>query len=237
LERLELDTEIAASAAKIKVLQMDMDEETQQDAMNDYFKASKLKTIDSMDPEVSPVRLGAVPKTPLQHTVETFGQGNLAELIITQQKLALLPAREITAFDGDPLNYHVFMRAFEHVIEDKTSSSQDRLYFLEQYTSGQPRSLVRSCLHMDARNGYVEAKRLLEEHFGDEIKRTNAYMEKALNWTAVRADDGKGLHAYALYLRGCCNAMRSLEYMEEIDMPSNFETSLQAARKMANNSL
>ena len=175
LERMELDTEIAASAAKIKVLQMDMDEETQQDAMNDYFEASKLKTIDFMDPEVSPVefmRMGALPKTPLQHTVETFGfrqnvqsqrspqapmkqskpsriritdelshshethdnlstvikgQGNLAELIITQQKLALLPAREITAFDGDPLNYHVFMRAFEHVIEDKTSSSQDTL--------------------------------------------------------------------------------------------------------------
>ena len=129
-----------------------MDEETQQDAMNDYFEASKLKTIDFMDPEASPVefmRMGAVPKTPLQHTVETFGfsqdvqsqrspqapikqskpsriritdelshshethdnlstvikgQGNLAELIITQQKLALLPAREITAFDGDPLN-------------------------------------------------------------------------------------------------------------------------------------
>ena len=77
---------------------------------------------------------------------------------------------------------------------------------------------------MDARHGYVKAKRLLEEHFGDEIKITNAYMEKALNWTAVRADDGKGLHAYALYLRGCCNAMRSLEYMEELDIP-NFPTS------------
>jgi hypothetical protein len=58
-------------------------------------------------------------------------QVNIAELIIMQQKLALLPAREITAFDGDPLNYHVFTRAFEHVIEDKTSSSQDRLYILE----------------------------------------------------------------------------------------------------------
>ena len=49
----------------------------------------------------------------LSHSHETHdnlstvikGQGNLAELIITQQKLALLPAREITAFDGDPLNY------------------------------------------------------------------------------------------------------------------------------------
>ena len=253
---------------------MDMDEETQQDAMNDYMEASNIKTIDFMDPEVSPVEfmnMGAIPKKPLHHTVDTFslgknvqsqpsphtpikqykpsrvrvtdqlshshethdnlstvvkGQGNIADLIIMQQKLALLPARDITAFDGDPLQYQVFIKAFEHVIEDKTSSSQDRLYFLEQYTLGQPRSLVRSCLHMDARHGYVEAKRLLKEHFGDEIKITNAYLEKALNWTSVRADDGKGLHAYALYLRGCCNAMRSLQYMEELDMPSNLRSIL-----------
>ena len=70
-------------------------------------------------------------------------------------------------FDGDPLNFMPFMRAFEHGIEDKTSSHQDRLYYLEQYTSGQPKDLVRSCLHMEARRGYAEAKKLLKEHFGN----------------------------------------------------------------------
>ncbi|KAJ8402854.1 hypothetical protein AAFF_G00361680 [Aldrovandia affinis] len=138
-----------------------------------------------------------------------------------QQKLALLPAREIAVFNGDPLTYQSFIRAFEYLVEDKTSSSQDRLYFLEQYTSDQPRDLVRSCLNMDARQGYAEAKWLLKKHFGNEVMVTNAYLEKALSWTAIKADDGKALQAYALYLRGCYNAMQDLEYLKELDIPSN----------------
>ncbi|KAJ8412275.1 hypothetical protein AAFF_G00145420 [Aldrovandia affinis] len=50
---------------------------------------------------------------------------------------------------------------------------------------------------------------------------TNAYLEKALSWTAIKADDGKALQAYALYLRGCYNAMQDLEYLKELDIPSN----------------
>ncbi|KAJ8391888.1 hypothetical protein AAFF_G00083590 [Aldrovandia affinis] len=151
----------------------------------------------------------------------TRGQRDIADLIIMQQKLALLPAREIAVFNGDPLTYQSFMRAFEYLVEDKTSSSQDRLYFLEQYTSDQPRDLVRSCLNMDARQGYAEAKRLLKKHFGNEVMVTNAYLEKALSWTAIKADDGKALQAYALYLRGCYIAMQDLEYLKELDIPSN----------------
>lgn len=99
------------------------------------------------------------------------------------------------------------------MIEDKTSSFQDRLYFLEQFTSGQAKDLVRSCMHMDPHKGYtkaIEAKQLLQLHFGDEIKIANAYLEKALNWTSIKPDDGTSLHAYALYLRECYNAMQNL---------------------------
>ncbi|KAJ8406743.1 hypothetical protein AAFF_G00296590 [Aldrovandia affinis] len=155
----------------------------------------------------------------------TRGQRDIADLIIMQQKLALLPAREIAVFNGDPLTYQSFIRAFEYLVEDKTSSSQDRLYFLEQYTSDQPKDLVRSCLNMDARQGYAEAKRLLKKHFGNEVMVTNAYLEKALSWTGIKADDGKALQAYALYLRGCYIAMQDLEYLKELDIPSNLMTS------------
>lgn len=79
-----------------------------------------------------------------------------------------------------------FIHAFEHLIEDKTKNNQDRLYYLEQFTSGLPRDLVRSCLHMDVNGGYTEAKQLLKEYFGNEI--SGAYLEKALNWTAIKAD-------------------------------------------------
>lgn len=40
-------------------------------------------------------------------------------------------------------------------------------------------------------SGYVEAKKLLEKNFGNEIKITNAYMEKAFNWPSIKPEDGK----------------------------------------------
>ena len=276
IETLELNAEIAASAAKVKVLQtLELYSVTQEDGMNAYLEESKQRNIDFMDPEVSPIEfmnMGAVPKTPLQRTVgniqvgiqakkpldqngsqqhdpkkhyspsrphsfedsvQSLGhhdnlkerqQTDIAELIIMQQKLAMLPTMEVPIFGGDLLMYESFIQAFKHLIEDKTSSSQDRLYFLEQYTSGQPKSLVQSCLHMESHRGYEEAKRLLKEHYGDEIKISSAYLERALNWTSIKADDGRALQAYAMYLRGCLNAMQDLHYMDELDIPCNIRS-------------
>lgn len=150
-------------------------------------------------------------------------QNDIADLLMLHQKQSSLPSRQIPVFDGDPLSFQTFMRAFKHGIENKTSCDDDRLYYLEQYTSGQPRELVRSCFHMEPERGYAEARRLLKVHFGDGLKIANAYMEKALNWSMIKPDDGKALHAYALYLRGCCNAMKELKSMEELDLVSTLK--------------
>ena len=150
-------------------------------------------------------------------------QNEIVDLLVLQHKQGLLPVRDIPVFHGDPLSYTPFMRAFEYSIEDKTLNNQDRLYYLEQYTTGQPRELVRSCFHMDPSRGYPQAKRLLQENFGDELKVTMAYMDKALKWTNIKTDDGKDLQSYALYLRGCCNTMQDLRIMEELDLPSNMK--------------
>lgn len=39
---------------------------------------------------------------------------------------------------------------------------------------------------MSADIGFKSAKALLQEHFGNETRMTAAYMEKALNWPAVK---------------------------------------------------
>ncbi|XP_061159982.1 uncharacterized protein LOC133170834 [Syngnathus typhle] len=153
--------------------------------------------------------------------IKNSGLSDIANLFMQQQRLSLLPTRDIPVFDGEPLNFRPFMLAFVHRIENKAISNQDRLYYLEQYTSGQSKELVRSCLHMSAGDGYAEAKRLLEYHYGDKIKLTNAYMEKAMNWSTIKAEDGKALYSYALFLRACCNLSRSLQDMEELSLPSN----------------
>lgn len=147
-------------------------------------------------------------------------QNEITSALVKQQQLASLPARDIPLFDGDPLQYISFMRAFEQGVEEKASQN-DCLYYLEQFTRGQPRELVRSCLHMMPDLGYATAKHLLQEHFGNKYKVATAYIEKALSWAPIRNEDVSALKAYSLFLRGCCNVMVELDYMQELDMPSN----------------
>lgn len=76
---------------------------------------------------------------------------------------------------------------------------------------------------METNAGYAEAKRLLNEHFGDPYCLSTAYIQKSLNWNAIKSEDDKELHSYALYLRSCCNIARDLPDMTELDTPSNLK--------------
>lgn len=120
-------------------------------------------------------------------------QNEITALLVQQQQSGTLPQRDIPVFDGNPLQYRTFIRAFEHGIEDKTKNNRDCLYFLEQHTRGQPRDLVHSCHHMDAQRGHLQAKALLKEHFGNEFKIAAAYVDKVLGWPSVKSEDVNSL--------------------------------------------
>lgn len=147
-------------------------------------------------------------------------QNEITAALVQQQRSLSLPPRDIPIFDGDPLQYRAFIKAFEQGVEEK-AGQVDCLYYLEQFTRGQPRELVRSCQHMASERGYAVAKDLLREHFGNQYKTATAYMERALAWQSIKSEDVKTLQAYSLFLRGCCNVMEELEYMQELDMPVN----------------
>lgn len=70
---------------------------------------------------------------------------------------------------------------------------------------------------MDPDKGYCKAKKLLKEHFGNKYRISVAYINKALSWPTVKADDGEALNSLALFLTSCSNAMIDLEYIEELD--------------------
>lgn len=46
-------------------------------------------------------------------------QNEISALLAQQHNTSHLPRKEIQVFDGDPLQYHAFMRAFEHNVEEK----------------------------------------------------------------------------------------------------------------------
>ena len=150
-------------------------------------------------------------------------QNEITSMLIKQQQLSLLPPKSIPVFDGDILQFRTFMSSFEHNIELKTDDAQDKLFYLEQYTKGQARELVRSCQHMDGNQGYLRAKRLLHEQFGNEYKISMAYIDKALSWPSIKPEDPKALKDFVLYLKGCCNSMERLDYMKELNVASNLK--------------
>ncbi|XP_025763461.1 uncharacterized protein LOC112847046 isoform X2 [Oreochromis niloticus] len=241
-EELEIQTALAANEAKIKILSEYESRASKassrvstRDGMNSYVASHRVGNLFTSQQSNSPSptrERQAQKKNILQnaqqaHTVTSqlpqtpSALQDVVEVLTKQQKLATLPPQNISVFKGDPLEYRLFMRAFEHGVEDRTESDKDRLYYMEQYTSGQPRELIRSCLHMEPTQGFQTAKRLLEEHFGNAYKISVAYIHKALNWPTIKSDDGEALHAFGLYLTGCHNAMMDVEYMEELDNTAN----------------
>ena len=117
--------------------------------------------------------------------------------------------------------FHFSIRAFEQGIESKTDGMQQRLYYLEQYTMGQPRQLVHSCLHMEPSKGYNEAMEQLEWHFGNNMKITSAFLNKALNWSAIKAEDGAASRSYSLFLQSCHNTMFETDFVDELENAAN----------------
>ena len=79
----------------------------------------------------------------------------------------------------------------------KQQNVSDCLYFLEQYTRGQPRDLVQSCHHLPPELGFQRAKALLTEHFGSEYKISSAYMDKIINWPSIKPEDVSALQSFA----------------------------------------
>lgn len=80
-------------------------------------------------------------------------QNDITASLVLQQHHSLLPQKDIKVFEGDPVEYRSFLRAFEHAIEAKTLCDKDRLYYLEQYTRGQCRELVRTLPIHGSRKG------------------------------------------------------------------------------------
>ncbi len=269
-EQLELETELAASDAKLKVykefedfheFKRDLSElpsgprfeplmcRQEKHDVDDHvcrgagktsltFNAKPATEVGASDRRKSSSRFDAVSSTShLNHHDRTDlstdslhevlqRQNEVTEMLIKQQNLSQLPQRDISTFTGDPLTYRSFIRAFEHAIDSKTDSHQDRLYYLEQFTSGEPLDLIRSCEHMKPDRAYKEARELFDRHYGDEMTIATAYIKKAMEWPQIRPEDRKGLNAFALFLVGCCNTINDVDYMDEMNNPTNMKSIL-----------
>ena len=121
------------------------------------------------------------------------------------------------------MDYGAFVRAFENVIESKTSSSSERLYYLEQFPSGDVKELVRSCHYLPPERGYQESRQLVKKKFGDDYRIATAYETKALNWPEVKAEDSISLDRFSIFLTRCKNAIECSKYLTKLEQPDTIQ--------------
>ena len=145
------------------------------------------------------------------------------EKLVNQQQKLTLPRRDMFTFDGDLTKYRTFIRAFETLIEAKEPDYASKLYYLEQYTSGRAQELVRSCLHMPHKEGYLKGRSLLEQKFGQKHKIAMAHVEKFINGSPIKAEDGDSLEQFSISLLSCSNTLKAIGYLNKIENPNGMK--------------
>ena len=151
----------------------------------------------------------------------------MQELIQRQQESTLaltLPQPEVPTFSGNPTEYWTFIRAFENLIERRTTSESARLYYLVQYTTGEVRELVKSCLTMREDAGYQKARDLLKKRYGQSYRIASAFVDKLAKGSAIKAEDGEALRRFSILLTSCKNTLQDIGYLNKVENPDTMKT-------------
>ena len=150
-------------------------------------------------------------------------QNEQIERLLKQQQqhtaALLLPQPEVPIFKGEPTEYCAFIRAFENLIESKTDNSSARLFYLVQYTDGDVKELMNSCLAMRPEAGYREARRLLKEKYGQDYKIAAAYVDRLIKGPLIKPEDGVALQRFSVLLASCKNTLTDIGYLNKLENP------------------
>lgn len=182
------------------------------------------------DPPRLPTSLqnGSFHEESFHRLLESQQQQNRAmqQLVQQQQQGVMsltLPQPDMQVFSGDPIDYCDFVRSFENLVERKTPSPSSRLYYLVQYTSGPVKELMKSCLSMREEEGYLEAKRLLRNRYGQNYKIAAAHVQRLIGGPVIKAEDGQALQQFSIQLTSCVNTLRQIGYLNKLDNPDNLK--------------
>ncbi|XP_038050892.1 uncharacterized protein LOC119724042 [Patiria miniata] len=127
-----------------------------------------------------------------------------------------LPKAELMCYEGDPLKFWEFWRAFEVNVDSTTISNAAKLTRLLHYCKGEARRVIQACSVMESTQGYARAKTLLKERFGNKYKVADAWMKKVTRGQTVSPHDGKAIREMADELKVCYETLQAMGYENEM---------------------
>ena len=124
-----------------------------------------------------------------------------------------MPKVEMMSFDGDPIKYLTFIKAFENSVGRFDIDEHAKLTRLLQYCKGKAYRVIESCAATET-GGYRWAKDLLKERFGDRYAISASWIGRITSVPRVTNDT---LEGFADDLLGFRETMHALECLSEIN--------------------
>ena len=117
-----------------------------------------------------------------------FGVPNAYQLpVILSPSVA--PTLEPDVFDGNSASYRNFIEAFDALIFVNVPEPRRKLFYLLRYTKGPAHSLVKGCQYMDNALGYLKARELLQQTFGQKFQIAKACVDSLTNGPTLHVND------------------------------------------------
>ncbi|XP_067030834.1 uncharacterized protein [Acropora muricata] len=105
--------------------------------------------------------------------------------------------------DGNPLNYHLFMKTIENSVGKFTEDWDIRLQLLIHHCTGKAREANKSCGMLNGMQGYEKAKELLKKRFGEKYLVSKAWIDKLSYGPPNKLYDSEVLNDLADDLENC----------------------------------
>ena len=135
---------------------------------------------------------------------------DVVKLLAETQNQTHLPLPEPEIFTRDPLQYPIWVKAFETLIEGRAVKPSERLHFLGKYVKGEAKEVVESFLLVDSEDAYDKAKHKLKKRFGDPFAVATTCRKKLEIWPSSQPNDSTGLRKNADFLVQCEEIMEKI---------------------------
>jgi hypothetical protein len=128
-----------------------------------------------------------------------------------------LPKTSIMKFDGEPTQYWIFMSTFDSSVHNASVTDADKLSCLFEYCVGKAAKVISPCALMNPSEGYMKARTLPKNRFGDDYVIAKAWINKIVDGPPVKPNSGEAIQEFTDDVRGCMETLKSMKRLQEVE--------------------
>ncbi|XP_041484654.1 uncharacterized protein LOC121431209 [Lytechinus variegatus] len=129
---------------------------------------------------------------------------NAAQQLRDSMMLAInMPKPELVCFDGEPTKYWNFIHVFDVNVACRIKDERTKLMYLTQFCVGKAKEAIECCGLMNPKDGYKQARKILQKQFGQPHIITESLVRNVVNRPQVKPNDSNALSDLAREMRRC----------------------------------